>query len=160
MMSCLLALCSAEIDYVFEVGKDNEYVSTKDFGCFGAGCGISKTWQLKGTCKNAKISASFIETDFLDTATEKAFVFIDGVQLGQCANLNQDGNYVFVGCTNINQTDISNYINSSVTNQTITVHINSTIGVNCCEYTINSDSYQLYARITIECDGTLKYKSK
>ena len=136
-------------DYVWNMATDGFSVE-EEFGCTTAGCAITKTWEILGICNNPKISVSFIETDFqLDS--EQALVYIDDEFIASCEPLNEDSTHVWVNCANINNTDISSYIDPFQSKQTIAVTFNATIDVNCCAY----NGYYVYGKVKMECTGKI-----
>ena len=83
---------SCYYDYCLCTNGDSNAYETVEFGCTYAGCGVSKTFYVYGTCSNPRLSMQIYETDFAESY-ETASVYIGGSFVDYCSQLNEDCGY-------------------------------------------------------------------
>ena len=91
---------SYEYDYHYSPSSSYDSSDTQSFGCTTAGCSVEKTWLIDGGCVNPQLRVSIIETDYADSSTEYASVFVNDEYVDTCSELNQDCTYNWVQCIN------------------------------------------------------------
>ena len=142
-------IVSAEYDYYFEIGSNNEYSNHQQFGCTEWECSVNKTWLINGTCINPTLTVSIVET--LETVT----IFIHNDQIGQCmpevVSENTDA-LQLVRCSDIDNYNISEYLIMKSNRNINFLNVTLTLGNRHCKGCWFED-YRLYGQVSITCDS-------
>ena len=145
-------------DYIWYVGNNGIFYTEETFGCYSAGCSVTRKWDIVDQCIDPMITIWILENDYSFTATngEEAHIYINDEWFGSCEPLQQDGNFEFVQCEfPLNTTLINEYINPNIKNsvQNIKITLDITDQVNCCKY----NGYQLLGKVRFDCGFPVNY---
>ena len=142
-------------DYAFQVGLDNVFTNTQQFGCDTPGCSVARTWEIDGVCLKPNVTLTISQSDF-NADDEQIRIYINDEYFGNCTDLNRECRHNdWKQCGVVNQY----YENTAYLfyGSEITITLDATREVNRCPYYINGTNYFLYAQLTIECDPFDEY---
>ena len=145
----LTQFCNGQ-DYIVNIGPDTGYKSVEYVGCTTFGCSISKTWLVNGSCIDATLTISVVETDFA-SSNEITNISINGEYIGSCEPLDQDCTYDWITC-DITPYDLTQKVNLAASGGSFTVQLDASGVVNYCPYTAsNNISYYIYGAVELQC---------
>ena len=135
----------------FGTQESPNYEFSFEFGCTTSGCGVIETVGMFGMCVDPVLTIEIVETDYWSTS-EHADVSINGDSSINCVELDDDCTLDWVTCEDINNLDISSYIDEEKGFNSISLYAVIDSLVDYCPY----NGYYLYVRATFGCS---RYKS-
>ena len=130
------------------------HCSREYFGCDVQGCIVSKSWKIGGYCIYPHLNIKFWESDF-ESSSERAFIKINDIDMGECEGLDEDASNQFEQCENVHKYNLTqnNFFDIDSTNNSlnITLSIGNTVDRDDGAYNLNGTLFHLYSEVTISC---------